>query len=393
MSDLYRRLGLSRSATPDEIKKAYRSLAREHHPDKGGNPEEFKAIQEAHEVLSDDRRRQIYDMTGAVNEQPGQGGMGGMAAGGVPFNMFGGGPFGMPGGVNFDIGSMFNNMFGGGGGGRRRQGGRGPNKHHDVGLKLEQFYKGTEIKLNFNQGRRCGDCKATGAESSEQCTRCGGAGSYMATRQIGPGMMVQSQVPCDTCQGEGQRTIKTCRGCKGKKFIEKEKNLFIKVTPGMKEGEQLVFSGECSDTLEFDSPGDVVLLLRLATDGSKPKYEWKGDDLIVHHTITYAESILGFSVTLTDHPSGTAPTYSWRGGPLIHGAVLAMADGGMPNKSGGFGVLQMYVCITPPPPVAWSSEDAAKLAGLLGAASQTMEGPEVKPLILSSATSVFGPAN
>jgi DnaJ family protein A protein 2 len=391
MSDLYRRLGLSRSAAPDEIKKAYRTLAREHHPDKGGNPEELKAIQEAHEVLSDERRRQIYDMTGQVNEQPGGqgGGMGGMAAGGVPFNMFGGGPFGMPGGVNFDIGNMFNNMFGGGGGGRRRQGGRGPNKHHDVGLKLEQFYKGTEIKLNFNQGRKCTDCNASGAEATETCSTCNGAGSRMMMRQIGPGMMVQSQVPCDACQGEGKRTLKTCKGCKGKKFIESEKNLFIKVTPGMREGEQLVFAGECSDSLEFDSPGDVVLMLRLATDGSKPKYEWRGEDLIVHHSVSYAESILGFSVCLADHPSGTSPTYTWKGGPVIHGAILTMPGGGMPTKSGGVGVLQMYVCIQPPAVQPWSDEVAAKLAEVLGVPTAGPVGGE--PLVLGSASSVFSP--
>ena len=127
MSDLYERLGLSRGASADEVKKAYRALAREHHPDKGGDPEQFKAIQEANEVLSDDRRRQMYDMTGSVNEGGGgpPGGMSGMAAGGVPFFMSQMGPFGMP-GVNFEMGDLLGSMFGGGmGGGSRRQQQRG----------------------------------------------------------------------------------------------------------------------------------------------------------------------------------------------------------------------------------------------------------------------------
>lgn len=399
MSDLYRRLGISRDASPDDIKKAYRDLARKNHPDKGGNAEEFKAIQEAHEVLSDERRRQIYDMTGQVNEQggggPPGGGMAGMAAGGIPFFMGGGGgPFGFGGGgVHFDMGNLFGQMFGGGGGGmggggRRRQGGRGPNKHHDVGLKLDQFYKGTEIKLNFNQARRCAGCNASGAESSETCQGCSGSGVRMMSRQIGPGMFAQSQIACDGCGGEGKKTTKVCESCKGKKFIEKEKNLQIRVTPGMKECEQLVFSGECSDTLEFDSPGDVVLMLKLASDGSPSKYEWKESDLIVRHTISYAESILGFSVTFDDHPSGTKPTYKWSGGPLIHGAVLIMVGGGMPNKNGGgFGALQLYICITPPPVVAWSDDQAETLASILGV--RTTENVESQSLTLSSAESIF----
>jgi DnaJ-class molecular chaperone len=296
----------------------------------------------------------------------------------------------MGGGVHFDMGNLFGQMFGGGGGvggGRRRQGGRGPNKHHDVGLKLEQFYKGTEIKLNFNQARRCAGCNATGAESSETCQGCGGSGFRMMSRQIGPGMFAQSQMACDMCGGEGKKTLKSCESCKGKKFIEKEKNLQIRVTPGMKEGEQLVFSGECSDTLEFDSPGDVVLMLRLASDSGK--YEWKESDLIVRHTISYAESILGFSATFADHPSGTSPTYVWRGGPLIHGAVLTMVGGGMPKTDGGFGALQLYICITPPPAVAWSAEHAETLATILGAQTPSTGHVESQALTLTSADSIF----
>jgi DnaJ family protein A protein 2 len=393
--DLYQRLGLKRGASSDEIKKAYRSLAREHHPDKGGDPEVFKGIQEANEVLSDERRRQVYDMTGAVNEQPGggpPGGMAGMAAGGVPFFMSQMGPFGMP-GVNFDMSDLFG-MFGGGGGGgpSRRRGGRGPNKQHDIGLKLEQFYKGTNIKLNFNQARRCGTCNASGAEATESCGGCGGSGFRMMQQQMAPGMVIQSRRPCDVCNGEGKRTIRVCKGCQGKKFIEKEKHLDIKVTPGMAEGENLMFPGECSDTLEFDTPGDVLLTLKLATDGSAPVYEWRGADLTYKHTISFAESILGFEVTLADHPSGESPKYSWRGGPLINGAVLKMEGGGMPKRgdgSGGFGVLHIQICVRPPPTVPWSAEDAAKLASVLGAPSVNMAMEKVKDLVLDSSESVF----
>jgi len=393
--DLYQRLGLARGAGADEIKKAYRTLAREHHPDKGGDPEMFKGIQEAHEVLSDDRRRQVYDMTGSVNEVGGgggggMGGMGGMAAGGVPFFMSQMGPFGMP-GVNFDMGDIFGGMFGGASGIRRPQqrGGKSPDKHQDVGLKLEQFYKGTDIKLKFNQARRCGMCKATGAEVTEPCgAGCNGSGFRTVHQQIAPGMMVQSRAPCDACSGSGKRVLRACKACQGKKFIQKEKVLDIKVSPGMAIGEALRFAGECSDMLEYDEPGDVVLDLKLAMDGP-PKYEWNGDDLIYKHYVTFAESILGFEVTLGDHPSGESPKYNWRGGPLINGSSLKIEGGGMPRRSGGFGVLRLQICVRPPHTVAWSAEDAAKLASVLGAPSVNMVTEGVKDLVLDSSESVF----
>ena len=110
MSDLYAKLGVEREASTEEIRRAYKDLARVNHPDRGGDAEKFKAIQEAHEVLSDDERRKMYNMTGSVQENAGQVG-GGFPGGGHPFNFMGGmGPFGMP-GVQFDMGGMFGNMF------------------------------------------------------------------------------------------------------------------------------------------------------------------------------------------------------------------------------------------------------------------------------------------
>jgi DnaJ-class molecular chaperone len=179
-----------------------------------------------------------------------------------------------------------------------------------------------------------------------------------------------------------------CKGCQGKKFIQKEKILDIKVLPGMVIGEMLTFAGECSDMLEHDAPGDVILDLKLAMDGP-PKYEWHGIDLTYKHYISFAESILGFECVLADHPSGTSPKYSWRGGPLINGSVLKMEGGGMPKRGGGFGVLHLQICVRPPPTVAWSAEDAAKLASVLGAPSVTMAAEGVKELALGTAESVF----
>jgi DnaJ family protein A protein 2 len=264
MSDLYSRLGVDRDASLEDIRRAYKDAARTHHPDRGGNAEEFKSIQEAHEILSDDNRRRMYDMTGSTANEGGNP-MSGMAAGGIPFHFMGGmGPFGMP-GVSFDMGDILGSMFGGGRGKPQRRGGKGANKFHDVGLRLRDFYNGHEIKLKFNQARKCTACSGSGAESTEECKPCGGAGMRVIMRQLAPGMMAQTRGPCEACNGEGKRTLRTCRTCNGKKCTEREKSLDIQIKPGMTEGEQLTFTGECSDSPEFDAPGDVVLTLRRAT--------------------------------------------------------------------------------------------------------------------------------
>jgi len=387
MGDFYKRLGVERGASHDEIRKAYKELSKEHHPDRaGGNEEKFKKIQEAHEVLSDEGRRKMYDMTGSDVGQGDMGPMGGMAAGGIPFSFMGGmGPFGMP-GVSFDMGDMFQQMFGGGGGPGRRphRGGKGPNKHHSIGLRLSEFYKGHEIKLKFNQARKCEDCRGTGGDT-EACRPCQGSGHRTTMRQIGPGMVAQTRSPCDECRGEGRRIARACKGCSGKKFMEREKQLDIRITPGMKEGQQLTFDGECSDTAEYDAPGDVVLKLE-RTDlgvGDTDEYEWKGDDLWMRKNITFSESILGFSVTLADHPGGSQ-TFSWRGGPLLHGAVLRYEGGGMPCETKetkkGFGSLFLQVLVVPPPTTPWSAEDAVKLQSVLGGAVATLSESQILQL-------------
>jgi len=387
MSDLYKVLGLERNASTEDVRKAYKKLAVEHHPDRGGNPEKFKAVQNAHEVLSDDNRRRVYDMTGQDNENLSH--RGGMAAGGIPFQFGGGGPFGFP-GVSFDMSEMFGNMFGGGGQ-KQRRGGKGPNKYHDVGLRLADFYKGHDIKLKFNQGRKCMSCYGSGAESSESCGPCGGSGVRTLTRQIGPGMLAQTRAACDVCAGEGKRVIKQCSRCQGKKFIEHEKLLEIQIKPGMRDGEQLTYAGQCSDSQEFDSPGDVVLSLKRVDDKGEllDNYIWKQDDLTIRKQISYSESILGFTIKLDDHPSGTAPTFVWRSGPLIHGAVLQMPDQGMPKKDGSKGKLYIQIMITPPEPKAWSTEDAAKLQSVFGGAASSFDDSSHFQLKLHSADSAL----
>lgn len=386
--NLYERLGVEKDASVEEIRRAYKELARIKHPDRGGKEEEFKRIQEAHEILSDEERRRVYDMTGRTAE--GGGGFDGMAAGGFPFSfMSGAGPFGMP-GVAFSMGEVFGQMFGGGSpaGGRRRgpRAARGPNKFHDIPLTLGDFYKGRDIKLKFNQARRCATCTGSGAEKSEACSVCHGTGVKEVTRMLGPGIMARGEVQCDECHGEGKRILKTCGECRGRRFVEREKQLDIHITAGMRDGEQLTFAGECSDSAEFEEPGDVVLTLRRsdAGVGEVDEYEWTGDDLWIRKVISFRESLLGFVVELKDHPGGTR-VFEWRGGPLVHGAVLKFTGGGMPKKAGGHGILFLQVFVTPPEVKPWTPEEAAKLLSVVGGPATYMTENSAAPLTLHSA--------
>ena len=338
---LYDRLGVQRNAGVDDIKKAYRNLAREHHPDKGGDPEKFKEIQEAHEVLTDERRRQVYDTTGSTNEQQSQGPPAGFPFSDIFANMFGGGGMGVP---------HQQNVY--------QRGGKGPSNLVAVPLKLDNFYHGFEVTMNFKQTRKCRDCMS----SYSTCGTCGGSGVRMMAQRMGP-MMMQTQVHCNPCGGKGQSGSSVgCSGCGGKRMVEKEKTLTAKIMPGMREGERMVFEGECSETPECDTPGDIVVQLQLI----RGNIEWRGDDLMCSRTISYAESILGFELILDDHPSGGKPVYRWEGGPIIGGTILTMKGGGMPrNGGGGFGDLKLRIEIGAPH-VNLSASDRETLARIFG---------------------------
>ena len=330
MPSLYERLEVSKEASTEEIKKAYMKMARKHHPDKGGDAEVFKGMQEAYEVLSDDQRRQMYDMTGSVD----CGGRGG--------NQHGQGGFPFP--------DIFASMFGGMGGAAPRQqssSGKGPSNQANVGLGLDNFYNGFEINMNFKKKIKCGSCKG----SSSRCDNCNGCGVRSVMQQMGP-MMFQSQQTCDMCRGSGVRNTSACSNCRNERYVEIDRTITAKIVPGMRENENIVYEGECSESPEHETPGDLVITLRLAPS----RYEWKDDNLYLTHTITFKESIVGFVVTLDDHPSRKQQVLRWSGGPIIHGTVLSMDGKGMPKKGGGVGDLKLKLNVTEPPRTPWTDE-------------------------------------
>lgn len=354
--DLYEVLEIERGASADDVKKAYFKAARTKHPDKGGSAEEFKEIQRAYETLSDAGRRQMYDMTGS---EEGQGGGPQM---GNPFEamMRGFAGAGHGGGMGFhvDVGGMFEQMFQGGGGQSffgtpmaaqpqaPQRSGKGQSKMHEINLSLGDFYAGKDFKIVFNQGRFCYACKGDGVTSFEECGGCGGRGFTVQSMQIQPGMFVQTRGTCRECEGRCRKPGPLCSVCSGSRILNREKQLEVKIQPGMRDGHQFTFTGECSDQIDFAQPGDVILVLRCPEKGA---YTWTGNDLGLELTISWIESVSGFTRTLADHPSGIAKNVSWAGDILLNGAQVRGLGLGMPF-SGGFGDLIFTIKVTQPNP-------------------------------------------
>jgi len=288
-SDLYASLGISRQASPEDIRKAYKQLAKEHHPDKGGDPEKFKEISQAHEILSDERKRQQYDVTGSISDQPEQG------------NPFGGGmPFGMS--------EMFGHMFPGGfasgfpGNPGRQRETKGPGKSQDLPLRISDYYHGRSLSIKLGRHCFCKVCKGSGAASTKQCDECGGQGQIRQLIQMGPIQML-NQGPCMPCKGKGQVNVGQCTGCQGRSVLPDEKTLDIKIEPGMMSGNTLVFSGMCSDTPQFKEPGDVTIVLRDADEeGDAGQWIRDGTRLKTSITLTLSEALQGTRKVLRGHP-------------------------------------------------------------------------------------------
>lgn len=356
--DLYETLEVERGASQEDIKKAYFKAARTKHPDKGGSAEEFKEIQRAYESLSDPQRRQMYDMTGS---EEGQGGGGGFN-GGNPFEhmMRGFAGAGAPGmGFHVDVGGMFEHMFQGAPGAQGFFGvpmtapqgppprtGKGQSKMHEINMNLMEFYKGRELRLVFNQGRFCYACKGDGVTSFVECGPCGGRGFHIQQIQLQPGMYVQTRSQCTDCGGKCRKPGPLCTVCSGSRILNREKTLDVKILPGMKEGHQFTFVGECSDQIDFAQPGDVILVLKCP---DTTVFTWTGNDLGHEITVSWVESVTGFTRVLADHPSGLPKTIVWNGDILLNGARLRGLGLGMPvDSSGQFGDLIVTVKVIQP---------------------------------------------
>ncbi|NBS67521.1 J domain-containing protein [bacterium] len=260
---LYDDLGVSREASIDDIKKAYKKLAMKHHPDRGGDQEAFKKISHAYEVLSDQEKRRVYDMTGSDTGEPQ----------GFPAGFAGGGPF-----------DMFMNMFRGNQGAPGHRG----DVQHTIQISLEEVYHGTEKHLKVETVKSCFACQS-------KCSQCQGSGQV----QRSMGFMMMSS-PCPACKGAG-RNSSGCPGCNFTREKKDKHELSIKIEPGTQDGDHVVVPhlGEQARTPDEVS-GNLIIQFRVKRH---PVFLREGNDLLMIHKMSFTDSVNGTIFTV-DHFSG-----------------------------------------------------------------------------------------
>lgn len=286
MADLYQVLEVSQGASAEEIKRSFRRLAREHHPDANpddpGAEERFREVARAYEVLSDPERRRRYDLFGD------DGGNGATSSGGDPFGA--------------GLGDLFDAFFGGspfaGGGGRgdRRAGPpRGADVEVVIDLDLEDVVFGTETEVTVRLPVPCDDCEATGAAPGttvETCGECGGAGQVRRVRQSILGQMVTA-APCPRCGGAGQVVAEPCPSCRGEGRVTEERTYTVEVPAGVDTGSTLRLTGRGSVGPRGGPAGDLYAHVRVRSHG---RFGRDGDHLVARLALSPAQAALGVHV-------------------------------------------------------------------------------------------------
>lgn len=315
MADYYKVLGVSKNATPDEIKKAFRKLAHVHHPDKGGGDEKkFKEINEAYQVLSNKEKRSQYDQFGQTFH--GNGGGAGQGRGG--FSSQGGGASGFDfGGQGFDFsGTGFEDIFSGmfGGGGSRGQARTGADIAVDIEITFEEMVHGVKKDIRLRKLARCSVCHGTGGKPhsrEDTCADCQGSGQVRRTVQTIFGSFAQAMV-CERCHGRGKTYKEKCVECHGAGRLQKEEVIPIEVPAGIRDEQTLSMSGGGAVGEDGAPAGDLFINVHVRPHSSLKR---RGDDIISDLSITFAQAVLGDKVNVhtiegdvtMKIPAGTQP--------------------------------------------------------------------------------------
>ena len=291
--DYYEVLGIAKGASEDEIKKAYRKVAKKYHPDLNpGNKEaeeKFKEANEAYEVLSNPEKKAKYDQFGFAGVDPNYG-----AGQGGGFGGFGGG---------VDLGDIFGDIFGGGfggfGGSSSRSNPNGPRKGADVRVPLTLSFMeavhGCTKTISITRRETCPDCKGSGAArgtSPETCPDCGGRG-YVVTQQRTPFGVMQSQQPCPHCGGRGTIIKNPCKTCRGTGKTSARKTLEVKIPAGIDDDQNIALRGQGDAGTNGGPAGDVIVHVTVKPDAV---FERDGYDVYVRVPITYSQAVLGAEI-------------------------------------------------------------------------------------------------
>ena len=288
--DYYETLGIGRGASQDEIKKAYRSMAKKYHPDMNPGDQEaekkFKEVNEAYAVLSDEQKKAQYDQFGHAAFEQGGGAGAGYGAGG--FDGFG-----------FDMGDIFSSIFGGGASRANRA--NAPQDGEDivvrVSISFEEAAFGCKEEITFPKIQKCDDCGGSGAEKGSpinKCSRCGGRGTITAQQRTIFGM-TQTTRQCPDCGGTGKVITKPCQNCKGKGLVRINKKLSVSIPAGIDDGQRIALRSQGNEGRNGGPAGDLVIEVSVRPHAV---FERDGLDLYCEVPITYAEAGLGATIKI-----------------------------------------------------------------------------------------------
>ncbi len=325
MEDYYQILGVSRSATKEEIKKAYRKLAHKHHPDKGGDEKTFKKISEAYHVLSNEEKRKQYDRFGKS----------GPGAGNQHHSDFGGFQ------GDFDFGDIFEEFFGFGsrsGGGRKR---RGEDIKINVTTSLEKIIKDEERVVTLRKMFPCEPCQGDGSApgtKKKTCSTCKGKGKVRKEAGSFLGSFAQIAV-CPDCHGEGEISEKKCSSCQGEGRVEKEEKIKFTIPAGIDSGQTLKIAQKGNAGRKGTPSGDLLVEIEVKNNTS---FKRRGEDLFYSTIISYSKAALGGKIEVPLLSGGKISLKIPSG--TISGKVFRISKKGLPRLS-GYGQGDLYVTV------------------------------------------------
>ena len=351
--DYYEVLGVAKGASDDELKKAYRKLAKKYHPDVNPGDKEaeskFKEVNEAYSILSDPDKRARYDQFGHAGVDPNYGAGGGFS-----------GDFG-----DFDLGDIFGSFFGGGfggggfgGGGSTRRNGpqKGESLRANVTISFEEAAFGCEKELNLNRVEPCDDCQGTGCAegtTAEVCPECHGSGSVRVQQRMG-GMAFTSTAPCSRCRGTGKIIHQPCKSCNGAGSVKKQKRLVVTIPAGIDDGQAVSLRGQGNAGKNGGPAGDLIVGVRI-----KPHsfFKREGNAVLYEHPISFYQAAMGAELEIPtidgkvkyNLPAGTQT-----------GTTFRLRGKGIPELRGR-GRGDQYVTVTVKVPTSLSSEQKRTL--------------------------------
>ena len=367
--DYYEVLGVEKTATPEEIKKAYRTLAKKYHPDVSTEPKEvaeakFKEISEAYEVLSDPEKRKLYDQYGfdGVKQQFGEGG-------------FSWDNFTRADDISDIFGDLFGSMFGGGGRSSRSRNApqQGDSLRYDIEITLKDVLDGKKIKLDVPHSVLCDACNGTGGKDGKvsTCSKCGGTGQVQSVRRTPFGNMV-SVSDCPECRGKGKSSAEKCPKCRGNGRVTVDSHIDLNVPKGIDEGMRIRVPGAGNAGYNGGPPGDLFVVAHIKDDKN---FERDGANLWTEVTTTYPKLVLGGEEIL-DAIDGDKVALTIPPGTQV-GTVLRVPGKGLPrmnSSSRGDMMVRMFVSV----PKRVTDEERGLLQKLDSAAGKGAKKPRKK---------------